>query len=377
MNNHPVDSNRTKEGTPAALATLRALLMRVPCLLAEIADETAARAESGKWSKKEELGHLLDSALNNHRRIVLVGIADTGDTPALPDYDGEAWVSVHQYGRRGWQELIEAWQVLNKQLLAAAGALPQAAWARTCTIGDSGPMTLAFIVDDYVSHITSHLKHIGVELDETSLETTGSDEDLYPDRPAHATFPVIQYLGRRWSPRAFAEGRPVERAKILTMIEAARWAPSCFNEQPWRYLVFDGSDPDALERARGCLVEGNAWALKAPVLMISVAHEVFAKTGQPNRTAEHDVGLASENLVVQAVALGLAAHQMAGFDLDRARSEFAIPDAFTPMAMIAVGYPYRGKLDDLPENLKARELQPRARKSLGEIAFNGNWEVAY
>ena len=82
-------------------------------------------------------------------------------------------------------------------------------------------------------------------------------------------------MRRRWSPRAFEEGRPVEREKMLTMLEAARWAPSCFNDQPRRFLVFDGSDSEALERARACLSSGNAWALKAPVLMLSVARETF------------------------------------------------------------------------------------------------------
>ncbi len=163
----------------------------------------------------------------------------------------------------------------------------------------------------------------------------------------------------------------------MTLLEAARWAPSCFNEQPWRYLVFDGTDPEAIERARSCLVEGNAWALKAPVLMISIARDNFTHNEESNRTAQHDVGLASENLVLEAVELGLVAHQMAGFNPARARSEFNIPEGFTVLAMIAIGYPYRGNLDDLDEKTRAKELAARSRKPVSEIAFAGTWDAPY
>jgi nitroreductase len=202
-------------------------------------------------------------------------------------------------------------------------------------------------------------------------------EAEYPEKPAEANYPVNDLLARRWSPRLFEENRPVEREKVLSLLEAARWAPSCFNDQPWRYLVFDGSNGEALERARACLAEGNAWALSAPVLLLSVARDAFAYNGKPNRTAQHDVGLASENLVLQAVALGLAAHQMAGFDVERARREFNIPEGHTVLAMIAVGYPYRGDLDALPESIKSRELAERSRLPLGEVAFDGTWDAPY
>ena len=199
----------------------------------------------------------------------------------------------------------------------------------------------------------------------------------YPEKPAPADYPLDPDIKRRWSPRLFEEGRAVEREKILSLLEAARWAPSCFNEQPWRYLVFDGSDQEALAKARACLVEGNAWALEAPLLMISIARNNFTYNEQPNRTAQHDVGLGSENLVLEAVALGLAAHQMAGFNTEQARSEFHIPEDYTVLAMIAIGYPYRGNLDDLDEKTRAKELAARQRKTLGEIAFAGTWDAPY
>ncbi|HEX8183120.1 MAG TPA: nitroreductase family protein [Blastocatellia bacterium] len=203
-----------------------------------------------------------------------------------------------------------------------------------------------------------------------------AEASTYPEKEARTDYPVDQLMARRWSPRAF-EDRAVEREKIMSLLEAARWAPSCFNEQPWRFLVFDGSSPEALERARGCLVEGNAWALKAPVLLISVARDDFAHNEKPNRTAQHDVGLATENLLLQATKLGLAAHPMAGFHVERARSEFNVPEGFTILAMIAIGYQYRGSLDDLDEKLRARELAPRERKPISEVAFAGTWNAPY
>lgn len=187
-------------------------------------------------------------------------------------------------------------------------------------------------------------------------------ETAYPEKPASADYTLDDEIARRWSPRIFEEGRAVEREKIMTLLEAVRWAPSCFNEQPWRYLVFDGTDKEAMERARSCLVEGNAWALKAPVLMISIARDNFTHNEQSNRTAQHDVGLASENLVLEAVELGLVAHQMAGFDTARARNEFNVPEGFIILVMIAIGYPYRGSLDDLDEKTKSKELAARSRK---------------
>ena len=198
----------------------------------------------------------------------------------------------------------------------------------------------------------------------------------YPEKPAPVDYVVDPDIKRRWSPRVF-DDRPVEREKILALLEAAHWAPSCFNEQPWRYLVFDGADQEAMEKARACLVEGNAWALKAPVLMISIARNNFTYNEQPNRTAQHDVGLASENLVLEAVAQGLVAHQMAGFHVEQARTEFRVPEDYTLLAMIAVGYPYRGSLDELSDKVRAGELAPRQRRPLSEIAFAGSWDASY
>jgi nitroreductase len=113
------------------------------------------------------------------------------------------------------------------------------------------------------------------------------------------------------------------------------------------------------------------------MLMLSVARETFEKNGKPNRWAQHDTGLATENLLLEVTELGLAAHPMAGYDADLARKEFGIPEGFTPIAMIAIGYPYRGKLEHLDEKLRAKELASRGRKAISEIAFDGMWNAPY
>jgi nitroreductase len=238
-------------------------------------------------------------------------------------------------------------------------------------------MTLAFVLDDYVTHMAHHLRHIGIEVDDILTNDRPDEAWLYPEKLAQTDYPINELMRRRWSPRAFEKDRAVEKGKILAMLEAARWAPSCFNDQPRYFLVFDGSDAAALGRARDCLVEGNAWARQAPVLMLSVARDTFEKNGKPNRWAQHDTGLATENLLLEAVELGLAAHPMAGYDSGRAGTEFGIPEGFTSIAMIAIGYPYQAQLEDLDEKLRGKELASRDRKPIGEIAFAGSWNIPY
>lgn len=368
-------SKQKLDSAPVGLAQLRYALIAVPGRLAAISRERAgAKRTADAWSAKQELGHLIDSAVNNHQRIVR---AQLKDNLALPDYDGDRWVEVHGYQNREWTDLIDLWRAGNSQLLAAAETAPQSAWSHKLTVGGSEPMTLEFVLDDYVVHMASHLRHIGIEVDDVLAVASSDSPSIYPEKPALVDYPIDELMRRRWSPRVFEDGRAVEREKILILLEAARWAPSCFNDQPRYFLVFDGSDVELLEGARACLSPGNAWALKAPVLMLSVARETFEKNGKPNRWAQHDVGLATENLLLEVVELGLAAHAMAGYDADRARSEFGIPEGFTPIAMIAIGYPYRGDLNNLDEKLRAREVAPRERKPIGATAFAGSWDKAY
>jgi nitroreductase len=192
------------------------------------------------------------------------------------------------------------------------------------------------------------------------------------EKPAVTNYALEPIIARRWSPRAYDPDRQVADTDLATCLEAARWAPSCFNEQPWRFLIFDRHDPDALARARDCLAEGNAWAKRAPVLILSTAKAAFTHNRKPNRHAAHDVGAAALSLALQAAALGMFAHQMAGFDVAKTRAYFAIPDDYEPMAMIALGY--YGKIEDLPEPQRASEVGPRGRRPLSEIAFCGRWD---
>lgn len=188
---------------------------------------------------------------------------------------------------------------------------------------------------------------------------------------AAAQYPLHELIVRRWSPRAFA-GRSVEPATLARLLEAARWAPSCFNEQPWRYLVATRENPAEFERMLGCLMEGNqVWAKHAPVLMISVAKLAFAHDGKPNRHAFHDVGAASAFLTFQATALGLYVHQMGGIYVDRARETYAIPEGFEAVAGIALGY--LGDPSMLPDAMRERELAPSSRQPLEGMVFAGRW----
>jgi len=191
------------------------------------------------------------------------------------------------------------------------------------------------------------------------------------DNPAEMDSPIHDLLARRWSPRAFDE-RLVAAATLQTLFEAARWAPSSNNEQPWRFIVAAKDHETEWNRLFDCLVEGNqTWAFRAPVLMLSVASMYFADGGKPNRHAFHDTGLATENLVLQATASGLVAHQMAGFNVEKVRVDLRIPAGYEPVAMIAIGYP--GNPDILPERLRERDLRPRSRRPIREWTFWGQW----
>ena len=146
------------------LASLRSLLSQVPSRLEQLPPkQVELKSAPSKWSPKEELGHLLDSAANNHQRIVRTQLEDK---PKMPGYDGDAWVKLHGYQQRNWPQMIELWRALNQQLLAAAEATSDSAWARTCTIADSQPLTLKFVFEDYIEHMLHHLKHIGIEVDD-------------------------------------------------------------------------------------------------------------------------------------------------------------------------------------------------------------------
>jgi len=189
--------------------------------------------------------------------------------------------------------------------------------------------------------------------------------------PAPVEFPVNELIQNRWSPRAFSE-KPVPQEVLRSLFEAARWAPSSNNEQPWAYIVATKDDAENFEKSLGALVEFNAnWARKAPVLVIAVAELAFAKNNAPNRNAQYDVGAASLQLSIEATARGLVVHQMAGFDPETAKEAYDIPQGWEPIAAMAIGYP--GDASSLPEPLQSREKAPRSRKRIREFVMSGQW----
>jgi nitroreductase len=192
-------------------------------------------------------------------------------------------------------------------------------------------------------------------------------EEIEKLKHAPAIPGVVEQILSRWSPRAFAP-KPVAKEDLRKIFEAARWAASSYNEQPWRFLV--GHKGHATyQKIFDSLVEFNqSWAGSAPVLILSAASKNFAHNGSPNHFGIHDTGAATAYIALQATALGLHTHSMAGFDPNKARAAFNIPDTFHIGAVTALGY--LGHVDNLPEGLLERELAPRDRKPLNEIVLS-------
>lgn len=186
------------------------------------------------------------------------------------------------------------------------------------------------------------------------------------NNPANTGFPVSDLIQNRWSPLAFSND-PIGEDVVSSLLEAARWAPSSFNEQPWSYVVgYKGDETHA--KLSDCLAEGNAWAKEVPVLMLSVSKSFFDHKHRPNRHSMHDTGMASALLVLQATAMDLASHQMAGFDLERARAHFSISEDYEPGSMIAIGK--MGERSLLADDLREREEAPRQRKNFEDMLWN-------
>jgi len=191
------------------------------------------------------------------------------------------------------------------------------------------------------------------------------------NKPADAQYPLNPIVAERWSPRAL-DPRPVPSEQMRSLLEAARWTASAFNEQPWSFLVALRDDADEFERMLGCLVPGNQqWARNAGALILTVVRERFARNDKPNGTALYDLGQSAAALALQATDLGLRVHQMAGIDRDKIRETYGIPEGYAPLTGIAVGYP--GPVELLPEGFREAETGPRERKPQSEFVFSGNW----
>jgi nitroreductase len=195
-------------------------------------------------------------------------------------------------------------------------------------------------------------------------------EAVTPSQPPQTEHSVLDVIRSRWSPVIFSP-RTVEPEKLLSVLEAARWAPSSFNEQPWSFLVARKEEPEEFARMLSCLVPGNVtWAQHVPVLLISVAKLQFEHNHETNRHAVHDTGIATGFLMLQAAALGLAAHGMAGFDARKARQLYEIPETHEAVAAIGLGYP--GDDPEAPEALRKRNVR-KSRRTLDQFVFEGRW----
>lgn len=190
-------------------------------------------------------------------------------------------------------------------------------------------------------------------------------------KPDH---PINELISHRWSPYGFSD-RAVSAEDLRSLFEAARWAASSYNEQPWSYIVATNENPNDFAGVLSCLVEGNqAWAKAAPVLALGCTSLNFKLNGKPNKAAHHDLGLASASLSLEATARGLFVHQMIGIVPDKAREVFRIPEGVEPLTALAIGYP--ADPNGLPEKLRDRDLATRTRKPLAEFVFGSQWGTA-
>lgn len=186
-----------------------------------------------------------------------------------------------------------------------------------------------------------------------------------PDHPIH------ELISERWSPYSYSN-RPVPQADLLSIFEAARWAASSFNEQPWRYIVATRDRTDDFERILSCLLDGNrTWAKEVPTLALGCIRTTFSRNNKPNRVAQHDLGLASASLSLEATSRGVYVHQMAGLMADKAREVFGIPEGFEAVTALALGYRSESGTGD--SSLLARDERPRTRRPLDEFVFGGHW----
>jgi nitroreductase len=189
--------------------------------------------------------------------------------------------------------------------------------------------------------------------------------------PAPTEHPVHEVIQNRWSPRAFAD-KALTPEILRSLFEAARWAPSSNNAQPWAYMVATKDDKENFDKILSVLVPFNAsWAKEASVLAIAVSELNFASNNNPNRNAFYDTGAASLQLSLEATTRGLVVHQMAGFDPEKARQVFEIPTGWEAIAAMAIGYP--GDPKSLPDQLHQREIAPRSRKPLSSFVMTGKW----
>ncbi|HKG70859.1 MAG TPA: nitroreductase family protein [Nitrososphaeraceae archaeon] len=204
-------------------------------------------------------------------------------------------------------------------------------------------------------------------MEQNSISSELDKKEIIANK-ANSDYPISEIIAKRWSARAFST-KSVEKSKLLSILEAARWAPSSRNEQPWRYIVFTNENPEMLKKAQTVLKEINDYARRAPILICAIAKKTYSENGNPNRLHFHDLGAANENMFLEAFNQGLIMHEMGGFDVQKARDVFNVPEDFEVGIMIAIGY--QDTYHVLPDRLREKAFTPRVRKSLSEFAFIG------
>ena len=191
-------------------------------------------------------------------------------------------------------------------------------------------------------------------------------------KKARTKHKVIELIKNRWSPRSFSD-KDIDQKSINSLFEAASWAASAFNEQPWRFIYATKDNNEVYSKIMATLIEWNQnWAKSAPLLILSIAKLNFTHNNEPNRTALYDLGQAIGQLGLQASSMDLFVHQMSGFDHEKAEKDFNIPEGYTALSVLAVGY--LGKAKDLAEDLKKMELSPRERNELDSFIFKGDFK---
>lgn len=191
-------------------------------------------------------------------------------------------------------------------------------------------------------------------------------------KKANTNYDVHDVIEERWSPRSFSD-REVEPELIQKLFDAARWAPSSYNEQPWRFIYARKQEPEHFDKLYRVMGEFNQnWAGDAPMLILTIMKEKFSKNDKPNRVAKFDLGASMAYFTFEATRYDLYVHQMAGIDPEKAREIFDIPEGYKAVTMAAVGY--KGDPDSLDSDLIESEVAKRTRKDISEIAFQGEWK---
>jgi len=194
----------------------------------------------------------------------------------------------------------------------------------------------------------------------------------YPQNETPNEYPIHELIKKRWSPYAFSD-KKIEQEKINSLFEAIRWAPSSFNEQPWRIIYATKDDREEFDKVASLLSEGNAWAKNAYMLILVCSSPIFARNNKPNHHTAYDAGAAIENLFLQAVSMDLIMHEMSGFSVDKAPELLGIPEGINVLTMVAVGYPVDP--ENAPKELLEKQSRPRTRKSQNEIIYKGKWKI--